>query len=266
MDTISQNSLLDFRAELNYGLMSETKLGPLSMSKATAKRVPLATDGREAYRLWFEFLKIARASADKEVCDALKESRDYYAAWDMDHADRFEPWWKAHTHLFRERYFIRELSPGEMPKDPKALVLEIPLIHSPTVTSEEVAKIVAEAYKKIERKNTKTKKTASAHYKLTEGSEPRTDKLRILLNIYREVYQKTFDAKGNPLKGKRLIDEVRKYKNTASEKNRKNLGWLDQASTEADDSRAQRNLRRDIGKVRKIILNVARGEFPGKYG
>jgi hypothetical protein len=35
--------------------------------------------------------------------------------------------------------------------------------------------------------------------------------------------------------------------------------------SDGDKVRAMRNLRRYIQKAEKVVLNVARGEFPGKY-
>jgi hypothetical protein len=58
---------------------------------------------REAFRLWFEYLKIARLSTDTKVKSALVVYEPYYRPWEMDKADKFDPWWKVHGHLINSR-------------------------------------------------------------------------------------------------------------------------------------------------------------------
>ena len=36
---------------------------------------------RETYRLWFEYLRLARMSAKKDIRDALKRTAAFYAPW-----------------------------------------------------------------------------------------------------------------------------------------------------------------------------------------
>jgi len=71
-------------------------------------------------------------------------------------------------------------------------------------------------------------------------------------------------ADGTALKGQKLLDAIRSYRDTSKNKDR-NLDWVDRERNEVDDNRQLRNARRYIQKTEKIILNVARGEFPGKY-
>src|SRR5882672_8074085 len=87
---------------------------------------------RENYRLWFEFLRLAKRSADKKVIDGLKRSAAFYEPWGDISSESFQVWWKQKGHLFEEQHVIRRLSNNELPSDPTSLVVEIPLNQSPT--------------------------------------------------------------------------------------------------------------------------------------
>jgi len=107
-------------------------------------------------------------------------------------------------------------------------------------------------------------KRATARSRLTAGSEPKLDHVRTMLNVYREVYLARTSQTGKALKGIKLLDAIRSYRDAAKKKDR-NLDWVDRERNEADDNRQLRNARRYIQKAEAIVLNVAKGEFPGSY-
>lgn len=231
---------------------------PLSKWKLPMRR-PLASK-REAFRLWFEYLQVARKSSDPAVKAQLIASSLHYAPWGMDKAGRFDAWWRDHSHLFEEKFIVRELTAGSMPKDPEALLVEIPLTQSPTDILKDLKPIIQTAFDRQSRQQRKSKKKATAQYRLTDGAEPKLDALREMLSVYRDVALK------NPkLKGIKLLHAIHEYYKT-----RKNKKWakipmsLDIARVQ-DEERALRNMRRYIQRTEKIILNVAKGHFPGKY-
>jgi hypothetical protein len=216
---------------------------------------------REAFRLWFEYLKIARLrlSSDTKIRSALVVSEPYYRPWEMDKAERFDHWWKVHAHLFEEKFTVRELKAGEAPMDPDALLIEVPLTQSPTVLTKNVKAIIQAAFEAREQTERKSKKKPTAYYRLSEGSEPKLDAVREMLSVYRDVHLK------NPkLKGEKLLDATHRYY-----LGRKNKKWakVPIALMYADGGkiRAMRNLRRYIQKAEQVVLNVARGQFPGEY-
>ena len=217
-------------------------------------------DRKEAFRLWFEYLKIARLSKDAKIKSALVVSEPYYRPWEMDTADKFDPWWKTHLHLFEEKYFVREFTAGEAPLDPDALLVEIPLTQSPTILTKKVKAIIQAAFEARERTERKGKKKPTAYYRLTEGSEPKFDAVREMLSVYRDVHLK------NPkLKGEKLLAATHQYY-----LGRKNKRWAKvpmalMYNHEDEKVRAMRNLRRYIQKAEQVVLNVARGQFPGEY-
>jgi hypothetical protein len=225
-----------------------------------ANKINLAIQKR-AFRLWFEYLKVARQSTKKDVKSALTVSQPYYAPWEMDKAAGFDAWWINHAHLFEEKYTVRVLKNGERSADPEALIVEIPLTQSPTILTRKVKSIIQNAFEAHEKKSRKGKSKPTAYYKLTEGSEPKFDAIREMLSVYRDVY--LHDPK---IRGDRLLEETHRY--YLKKKNKKYakvpMAFQHDGSV-SDKIRAMRNLRRYVQKAEKVVLNVARGQFPGVY-
>lgn len=219
---------------------------------------------REAYRLWFEYLKVALKSEDKRIKAALQNTKAFYAPWDIGADTDFNEWWKTHGHLFEEKYQIRELKAGEERLDPEALVVEIPLTESPTVLLKRMKAILLSAYEAQQRLSKKSKKKPSSTYRLTEDAEPKLAAVREMLTVYRDVHL----AKPT-LKGERLLESV--HRHYLSRRNKRwakvptPLLYTSGKGREEDLARALRNLRRYIQKAEKIVLNVANGQFPGEY-
>lgn len=215
---------------------------------------------RELYRLWFEYLKVAYASRDPEVQKALKASASFYLPWDNVTDAKFDSWWKTHEYLFEERHTVRSLSHGELPSDPNALVIQVPLNQSPTELTKQVRTIIHEKFAEKERLNRKSKKQPSSIYRPTAGVEPKFLALREMLTVYRDVYLK------NPkMRGEQLLDAVHKFY-----EGRKSKRWAKvpiplMKGGYVGIVRPLRNLRRYIQKAEAVTRNVAAGEFPGRY-
>lgn len=226
------------------------------MKRQPAERLAVQ---REAFRLWFEYLKLARGSSKKEVLSALIVTQPYYAPWEMDKAGKFDDWWKGHKHLFEEKHFVRTLQAGEAPSDPTALVIEVPLTQSPTLLTKKVKALIQAAHAELELKNKKSKRRPTAYYKLSDGSEPKLDAVREMLSVYRDVH-----LKHPKLRGEKLLLACHDYYLGRKNTRRANIPTtlLYQASGD-DFARAMRNLRRYLQKAEKVVLNVARGQFPG---
>ena len=215
---------------------------------------------KEAFRLWFEYLKIARQSSNRKVKDGLTIYGPFYSRWEMESADKFDPWWKTHTHLFEEKFVVRKMEPGETPMDPNALLIEVPLTQSPTVLLKSVKSIIQAAFDEREKTDRKGKKKATAVYQMTEGSEPKLDAVREMLSVYRDVYLK------NPrLRGEALLDATHRYYLGRKSKRWAKVPMALMYDADGDKIRAMRNLRRYIQKAEAILLNVSKGEFPGSY-
>lgn len=218
---------------------------------------------KEVYRLWFEYLKVAMVSPRIEVRRTLDASAAFYRPWEVTAETIFDPWWKTHAHLFAEEHTVRVLAADETPPDPDALVIMVPLTQSPTILTKQVKMIIQAAMAEREKATTKqqkAKKAPSARYRPTDGSEPKLDAVREMLTVYRDVY-----LKNHKLRGEKLLDAVHTFYLS-----RKNKKWAKIPSPLHrdrlnDSTNAMRNLRRYIQKAEKIVLNVACGQFPGRY-
>jgi hypothetical protein len=216
---------------------------------------------REAYRLWFEYLRVALKSAEKEVQDALKRSKEFYAPWGDVSNLKFNAWWKDKGHLFEDKYVVRQLPDGEKPNDPDSLVVEIPLTQSPTKLTTRVRAIIQDAWASREQQSRKSKRRPTSQYQLSAGAEPKLRAVREMLTVYRDAYLKNKDLRGSD-----LLEKVHTLY-----LGRKNKRWAKVPTPllydrkYGDNSVALRNLRRYIQKAEKIVRNVANGEFPGQY-
>jgi hypothetical protein len=218
---------------------------------------------REAYRLWFEYLRVALKSSDNKILDALERSKPFYAHWGDVANTKFDKWWKEKGHLFADKYVVRQLQIGDKPIDPGALIVEIPLTQSPTKLTKQVGGIIQDAWNARQREARKGKRRPTSEYKLTAGAEPKLRAVREMLTVYRDGYLK---EKHKSLRGSDLLEEVHRLY-----LKRRNKCWAKVPTPllydrkYGDNSVALRNLRRYIQKAERIVLNVANGEFPGRY-
>lgn len=235
----------------------ERKLKKTASTKLAARR--------EAYRLWFEFLRLARLSGDARVKAALAKSREFYEPWGDVTSVKFNDWWTSHGHLFEERLSVRRLAHGEQPSDPTSLLIEVPLTMAPTKLVQAVKVIIeqasAEKTRQVVRRKNKTSATAS--FRLTEGAEPKLVAIREMLTVYRDIYLT------NPKRrGQDLLQAV--HQHYASRRQKKWQKIPLPLMADMDDIMrvitAQRNLRRYITNAEQVLLNVAGGSFPGEYG
>ena len=213
---------------------------------------------REAYRLWFEYLRVARNSTRTQVRGALKQSAPFYAPWGDISTAKFDQWWKEKASLFEEKYGVRRLSAGELPSNPESLIVEIPLSRSATVLLKDVKPLIQEAFATQARAFKKSKKVPTSVYRLTEGAEPKLLAVREMLTVYRDVYLKNKDLRGTD-----LLDKVHAL--YLGRKRRAKVPTPLLPDKYGDKSVAMRNMRRYITKAQRVMLNVANGQFPGKY-
>ena len=81
--------------------------------------------------------------------------------------------------------------------------------------------------------------------------------MREMLNVYRVYLQ------NDNLRGEELLKKIHAYY-LGRKRKPKIPAHLD-FSRLGDSITAQRNMRRYIAKANRIVLNVAKGEFPGQY-
>lgn len=215
---------------------------------------------RETYRLWFEYLRLAHLSNDDITRNALKGSRLFYDAWGDVMNIKFDDWWKTHAGLFEERR-IHRLEPGSsVNSSPEVVTIEVPLALSSSEIMSDVRAIIHDALSARKRDHRKDTRRPSAAYRPTLGAEPKLKALYDTLIIYRDVY-----LPHRHLRGKKLLAEVIDFYQKPRARKARRLPDALQTTSHETETRVLRNLNRYIGRAKKIILNVARGEFPGEY-
>jgi hypothetical protein len=212
---------------------------------------------KEAYRLWFEYLRVARQSSDQKIRRALERSARFYERWGNIESVTFDHWWRENEHLFEEKSSVRRLSRGDKPADQTALIIEVPLTQPKGKLVAQVREIIRNAYPAQTPRKAHFRPVSQ--YRLSAGAEPRLLALREMLNVYRHVY-----LKNKNLRGQELLDKVHVYYR-GRKRNKRIPSLLLVSELDEDNRRALRNMRRYISKAERVMLNVAKGEFPGRY-
>lgn len=223
---------------------------------------------KRIYCAWYNFAQIAMnmdhadlvamEMDDPESRAALKRARRFYEPWELDKGLDADEWWEGHSQLFEDTYKVRALKPREKPRDPEALIIEVPLRKSPTKLKEIVGELILSAMWDRGLLRTKNLTRSSACYRLTEGKEVKIRAIEALRWFVVAYLQ------NKHLRGKKQLEEiVRFYK-----KNRKETGGVPEAFIyEADNEErikdVLRSKRRNYWKSRMLLGNVIRGDFPG---
>lgn len=211
---------------------------------------------KEIYRIWYEFYKFALVSTDKEVVSKLKKSKKFYRDWGVDPDLHFDDWWKKHANLFeKDEVEVRVLASGtRVPRGD--VVIAIPKDANLTDTLKRVKVLLQEAGASV---------TKSTHpYQPTEIQGLKRDALAVMVDLQKNVF---YDPK---LKGAVLRQRVHQFFSGERYKKKENkipFSFMVGSSwdkTEHADA-ADRNIRRYRQKIKQLILNVADGEFPGRY-
>ena len=218
------------------------------------KKTPLTAD-KELLRLWYEFYRLALQSTDKEVVKAVKKSKSFYKEWEVNEGELFDPWWAKHRHLFEQKEFVRVLADGDK-RTEGSVVLEIPTTKARTEVLAEIRSLLPTLLP-----TRPTKSVTGGKYLPTEVQGVKRDSLRIMLDLEKQIFR------NDKLKGEKLRERVQKFFNEERYKRKKNKMpvpfYIDTYSDTTDN--VDRNVRRYRQKVKQLILNVANGEFPGRY-
>ena len=180
------------------------------------------------------------------------------APWGDISAAKFDHWWKQKGNLFEDKYTVRLLEAAERTDpSPESLIIEIPLTRSPTELIKDVKALIQEAFA-TQKRPRKSKKAPTSVYRLTEGAEPKLLAVREMLTVYRDVY-----LRNKELRGADTPHKVHAY--YLARKRRATVPTPLLYDKYGDNSVAMRNMRRYITKAERVMLNVASGQFPGKY-
>ena len=209
----------------------------------------------ELYRLWFEFLKRALASG-------LPIDTAYYAPWLPVEGLTFNQWWNRFQTKLSAPSVTVVGSGVAAPTD--SLVLAVPTGSNKVAALKQIKLILdAQLDTKVRHSYGEFAPTANSNIKYAS--------FRLMLHCY-DSELKT-DSKGRKAsrvdRVNRVID---RYKvNEARYANSKRR--IDKTPMSLDTSKGfgvgtddvLRNYYRSVQKAKRIINNVAKGEFPGKY-
>lgn len=224
--------------------------------------------GKEAIRLWFEFLKRAR-----EV-PKLKVNHSYYQEWGDYTNTKFETWWKQNSNsLFPQN----KVEIVKLPfKNSDAIHLSVPNTLTPTDAANQVRELLITHYKEIGH-NPKPHRV----YALTEGAEIKVSALRAYLHTY-DAHQQLMSTKnGDKVTAKELLAEVRRFYLARSEKWKKTKRKVEglppalagdlvydkptnAVKSVGSDIGAERAIRRYLLIANNLVHAAAKGDFPSK--
>jgi len=220
-------------------------------------QTPIIAD-KELFRLWYEFYRLALNSTDDAVRKALSKSKSFYSDWGSDASMHFDDWWRTHRSLFHDEVRLQVASAEQM-NSTDYLYIQVPRSKSYGELVEDFKLVLSRELPK----STRRRKLPPPHrFAPTEIQGVKRDSLRMMLDLQKHVFSMP------DLKGKALTERVinffaserfKKKQNEVPTAFRLSLGTLEHTD-EAD-----RNIRRYRQKAKRILLNVAKGQFPGRY-
>ena len=230
--------------------------------------MPYFPHKQDAYRLWFEFYKLACKDDRQAVRNALKATAkkfgpDHgYKKWGDVTGVTFEQWWPKHEHLFNELGPVEKLISIEdaehvfAKKNRYTKVFYVDFIEPKSVLlrclKSELDVNIKLLFGSKRGKWVKSKFYFRERYRLwPPGRELKVSDLENMLIVYRDVY-----LVNKTLHPKERLQNVKQHF--------KKIGRRPpQFAGEKGGSTAQ--LARYIRKAKTIVLNVANRRFPGNY-
>ena len=230
------------------------------------------SESKEAYRLWFQFLK--RAIAD----ESANVNQELYASWGDVTAYKFEKWWREVGRGAVESNGSGRIdfaTKGQKVQDDQFLIV-VPK----SLTSTEAGNQLRELLLSIAHKHTPRAATLS----ITEGVELRLATVRAWLHTYdcNQILlaeQRAGGGKQKAIGGRALLAAVRKFYLDHAERYKRSKSKIDRVPfplfsdgsrlvTEADDINALTDAvaiaaaKRYLKSADAIIASVAVGKFP----
>ena len=224
--------------------------------------------GKEAIRLWFEFLKRAYLAGD------VKVSANYYKAWGDVATTKFDTWWRAHAEqLFPNRQV--EVTQRYL-SDAGVVNVCIPMALTPSEAGNQIRQVLIEHYKEIDH-HPKPQRV----YEFTAGAEIKVSALRAYLATY-DANQRLMDTlELERVPAKLLLAEIRHVYMARSHKwkhtKRKveglpmalagDIGYESETDTvvaRGSDVSAERAVRRYLAIANNLVSAAAVGDFPSR--
>jgi len=212
---------------------------------------------KEIFRIWYEYYKIALKSEDVEIKKALKQSSDFYREWGTDSELHFDDWWVSHQNLFNDDDKVKVVN-STSNVDSHHLFISVPKNRPIEMIQEEFNEIL-----KKELNGRQNRLQLPFHkFAPTEIQGFKRETTRLHLELQKFVFH------DESLKGEKLFKRVEKF--FSSERFKRKLNEVPEPFKPdrfalGDNQDAQRNIRRYRQRSRNILMNVAKGVFPGKY-
>lgn len=227
------------------------------------------TNGKEAIRLWFEFLKRAHHAK------GIKVNAKHYSAWGDVATTKFETWWKQHSEQLFPLHRV-ELSQRRL-SDAGQVQLAVPMALTPTEAANQVRQLLMEHYKAIGHKP-----KPQRVYALTEGAEIKVSALRAYLVTYDAHRQlaKTMGVERVP--AKLVLAEVRRWYLARTDRWKHSKRHVESLPTalagdlhyeaasdsvevrSGSDVSAERAVRRYLAIAENLVRAAAQGDFPSR--
>jgi len=229
----------------------------------------VANQGKEPYRLWFQFLKLALQNKEFTVKKAK------YAEWGDVENVAFDKWWreKGSKLICLGNNGVHVTTAATCDTDLYHLVA-IPRTISPTAARDQVLKLMMELGA--------VEGGISHKWKLTKGSELKVKSVRAYLHTYEAKAKLIKQAvanggKASDVKGKHVLCEVRSYYNKKNARYKNNTYQVDPMPMRllnggnitdvklinpdsAEDALKATN--EYLRKAKEIMTNVQNGTFP----
>lgn len=216
---------------------------------------------KEKIRYWFEFLKIAHESDDPFVKGNLKKSFDYYSGWGNYRSEKFDAWWKSHSHLFRQDSTLSICSVGEVVTDEQFFV-RIPFTYAPTSIGRIVTQMYDRELKKRGARQGKTLRQYKGTYNLS-SLDYQVSSFRNYLVFVRDVYIPLLRDEPRAKTG-RYIEKCREVFGKLKKRNAigRDIPFTNDTTSYESHARLVRRYRQ---MSEKLLRNVSKGVFPGDY-
>lgn len=222
--------------------------------------------GKEAIRLWFEFLKRALAS------DEVVVRASHYQAWGDVKNAKFETWWKANGDVLFPRRSVQVVQ--RYLSDTGVVHVAVPLALTPTDAGNQVRELLMSYYQEIQHEP-KPQRT----YQLTPGAEIKVSALRAYLATYDANRRLSAELGKTAVPAKLLLAEVRRRYMAKTHRWRhtqRRVEGLPSAlagqieydvatgtvTAKGDDTSAERTVRRYLKIANKLVAAAAVGDFP----
>lgn len=239
---------------------------------------------KEKYRLWWEFLQIART--DTQTGRGVEWDR--YRTWgSIEQHKNFETWWQANGR-YLQTPVVREVTVIPNPPPKNTLYLEVPLNRAPGRLAKRARHIIVNQFEKL-HPELKQSRRRTASFQSDSGFTPNRDIrmafYRQLLSLYHAVLKQRPMLKGVALlkacnsydrqmmkweerhPGKKKRFRINATYTTHHRHGLFSLKSTEEAWTDWRDPIVQgvlRSLFRAQKQLDAVLQAVAHGEFPGK--